>query len=81
MENSFDVIVVGAGTGGTTAARFAAQKGLDVCLIDRKGRSKIGDKICGDAVGADIFDFLKINPPKGEELSCLIKGGKLYSAP
>ena len=34
----FDIIIVGAGTGGTTAARFAAQKGLDVCLIDSTQR-------------------------------------------
>jgi len=79
LQKSFDVIVVGAGTGGTTAARFAAQKGLDVCLIDRKERVQIGNKICGNALGTDIFDFLKINHPKNEELSCHIKGGKLYS--
>jgi len=79
IQKTFDVIVIGAGTGGTTAARFAAKKGLNVCLIDRKQREKIGDKICGDAVGNEIFDILKINHPKGEELSCHIKGAKLYS--
>jgi len=78
LQKSFDIIVVGAGTGGTTAARFAAQKGLNVCLIDRKERSQIGDKICGDAVGSEIFEILKINPPQGDELSCYIKGAKLY---
>ncbi|MFX0146788.1 MAG: geranylgeranyl reductase family protein [Candidatus Hodarchaeota archaeon] len=79
IKSSFDLIIVGSGTGGTTAARFAAKSGLDVCLIDRKEKAKIGDKICGDAVGTDIFEFLKINPPKGTELSCHIKGAKLYS--
>ena len=82
MENkqkSFDIIVAGAGTGGTTAARFAAKKGLNVCLIDRKQRDQIGDKICGDAVGNEIFDYLQINHPKDKELSCHIKGAKLYS--
>ncbi len=79
IEKSFDVIIVGAGTGGTSAARFTAKKGLNVCLIDRKQRGDIGDKICGDAVGNEIFDFLKINHPKNEELSCHIKGAKLYS--
>ncbi len=78
-KKSFDVIIVGAGTGGTTAARFLAQKGIDVCLIDRKEKAKIGDKICGDAVGTDIFNFLTIKPPKDAELSCHIKGAKLYS--
>ena len=79
LKNFFDVIVVGAGTGGSTAARFAAEKGLKVCLIDRKEKNKIGDKICGDAVGTDIFDFLSINHPKDEELSCRIKGAKLFT--
>ena len=79
IQKSFDVIVVGAGTGGTTAARFTAKNGLNVCLIDRKPRDKIGDKICGDAVGNEIFGLLNINHPKSEELSCHIKGAKLYS--
>jgi len=79
IQKSFDVIIVGAGTGGSTAARFAAQKGLKVCLIDSKEKNTIGDKICGDAVGNDIFDFLKISHPKDKELSCHIKGAKLYS--
>jgi len=79
IQKNFDIIVVGAGTGGTTAARFAAKKGLNVCLIDKKQKENIGDKICGDAVGNEIFDILKINHPKDEELSCHIRGAKLYS--
>ncbi len=79
IEKTFDVIVIGAGTGGTTAARFTAKKGLNVCLIDRKKKEDIGNKICGDAVGNEIFDLLKIAHPKDEELSCHIKGAKLYS--
>ncbi len=78
MQN-YDVVVVGAGTGGTVAARFCVKKGLKVCLIDRKPRKEIGNKICGDAVGEEIFDLLNISHPKGEELSCNIKGAKLYS--
>jgi len=79
LQKTFDVIVVGAGTGGSTAARFAAKKGLNVCLIDSKDKKEIGNKICGDAIGAEIFDFLKIKHPKDDELSCKIKGAKLYS--
>ncbi|TXT67330.1 MAG: Digeranylgeranylglycerophospholipid reductase [Promethearchaeota archaeon] len=78
LDKVFDVIVVGAGTGGATAARFAAQNGLDVCLLDRKPRNEIGSKICGDAVGKEIFTLLNIKPPRGEELSCPIIGAKLY---
>jgi len=82
MENSqktFDVIVVGAGTGGSIASRFAAKKGLSVCLIDSKEKKEIGNKICGDAVGNDVFDYLQIKHPQDDELSCHIKGAKLYS--
>jgi digeranylgeranylglycerophospholipid reductase len=79
LNNNFDVIVVGAGTGGTTAARFVANKGLKVCLIDRKDEKDIGNKICGDAVGTEVFDFLNIKHPKNEEFSCRINGAKLYS--
>jgi len=79
IQKSFDVIVVGAGTGGTTAARFLSKSGVSVCLIDRKQKNQIGNKICGDAVGNEIFDYLGIPHPKNEELSCHIKGAKLYS--
>ncbi len=79
IQKSFDVIVVGAGTGGAIASRFLAEYGLNVCLVDTKPKEQIGSKICGDAVGNEIFDLLKINHPKNEELSCHIKGAKLYS--
>lgn len=81
MENvthSFDVIVVGAGTSGAIAAKFAAQQNLNVCLIDSNAKNDIGNKICGDAVLATIFDFLHINPPE-EELLSLKRGFRLYS--
>lgn len=78
LDQQFDVLIVGAGTGGSIAARFAAKHDLKVCLIDTKKREKIGDKICGDAVGTEIFEFLDIPHPQEEELSCHIKGGKLY---
>ncbi len=78
MVDKYDVVVIGAGTGGSIAARFAAKGGLTTCLIDTKPRGEIGKKICGDAVGNAIFDDLNISHPKNEELSCHIKGAKLY---
>lgn len=76
---AFDVIVVGAGAGGTIAARFAAQNGLQVCLVERKSATLEPAKICGDAIGSEVFDLLDIAHPRGEEVSCHIKGVKLYS--
>jgi len=37
MEN-YDVVILGAGPGGTPAALFLAQKGEKVLLIDERGR-------------------------------------------
>jgi digeranylgeranylglycerophospholipid reductase len=55
---SYECIVVGAGTGGTTAARTLAMKGYKVLLIDRKKKETVGDKVCGDAIGKHHFDTL-----------------------
>lgn len=75
----FDVIVVGAGTGGCMAAKTAAEEGLDVCLIDRKKKEDVGEKVCGDAIGRHHFDALKLEYPKGEELKRKIEGIKVFS--
>jgi len=75
----FDVIVVGAGTGGTMAAKEAARRGLKVLLIDRKPKEKIGDKVCGDAIGRHHFDNLGLSYPKGEELESVFEGIEVYS--
>lgn len=75
----FDVIVVGAGTGGSLAAKTVAKAGLQVCMIDRKAEQKIGDKVCGDAIGKHHFDNIGIAHPSGEELDQKIEGIKVYS--
>jgi len=75
----FDIVVVGAGVAGCMAACKAAELGSEVCFIDRKSRSKIGEKVCGDAISKSHFDQLKISYPSGEELACRIKGILVYS--
>jgi digeranylgeranylglycerophospholipid reductase len=75
----FDVIVVGAGTGGCMAAKTSAKMGLSVCLLDCKSAELIGDKICGDAIGKHHFDNLGLSYPKGDELERVIEGIKVYS--
>jgi len=59
-----DVVVVGAGPAGSTAARFAAKAGLDVLILDQSSRERIGDKVCGNAIAAGVLAELDINPPK-----------------
>jgi digeranylgeranylglycerophospholipid reductase len=46
-SESFDVVVVGAGPAGSSAARFAAQGGCRTVLLDR--RERLGDPVqCGE---------------------------------
>ncbi|MFX1593962.1 MAG: geranylgeranyl reductase family protein [Promethearchaeota archaeon] len=78
--NNYDIVIVGAGTSSTIAARFAAANGLKVCLIDANKKEKIGNKACGDVVLASIFDFLKIDPPQGNEILSMKKVIKLYDS-
>ncbi|MCW4014790.1 MAG: NAD(P)/FAD-dependent oxidoreductase [Candidatus Bathyarchaeota archaeon] len=75
----FDVIVVGAGTGGCLTAKTLAKAGLKVCMIDRKEEQNIGDKVCGDAIGKHHFDNIGIAHPSGPELDQIIEGIKVYS--
>ncbi|MEM3851865.1 MAG: NAD(P)/FAD-dependent oxidoreductase, partial [Methanomassiliicoccales archaeon] len=64
----FDVIVVGAGPAGSTSARFAAEKGLSVLMLD--GRKEIGWPVqCGELLG-QLEEMRRIFPlvPSPEEL-------------
>jgi geranylgeranyl reductase family protein len=75
----FDLLVVGAGTGGCVAAKVGAEKGLSVGLVDRKPFGTIGEKVCGDGIGKHHFDLLGMSPPAGEELATNILGIDVYS--
>lgn len=53
MQNPWDVLVVGAGPAGSTAARYAAEAGLSVLLIDKK--KEIGVPVrCGEFNAAAV---------------------------
>lgn len=75
----FDVIVAGAGTGGSLAAKTAANAGLKTCLVDVKSKEDIGKKICGDAIGKHHFDNLGLKEPTSDELERVMEGIKIYS--
>lgn len=56
LSKEWDVIVVGAGPAGATAARALARAGLEVLILE-KGRFP-RSKVCGGAVGARTLDLL-----------------------
>jgi digeranylgeranylglycerophospholipid reductase len=75
----YDALVVGAGTGGCLAAKTMAESGLNVCIIEKKAREQIGEKICGDALGEHHLKYLGLEKPTGGELETRIDGIKIYS--
>lgn len=75
----FDVIVIGAGTAGCLAAKTTAEAGLKVCLVERKRREEIGEKICGDALGEHHLQTVGLEKPQGGELEKRIEGIKVHS--
>ncbi|MFX0090217.1 MAG: geranylgeranyl reductase family protein [Candidatus Hodarchaeota archaeon] len=77
--NSFDVVIVGAGSAGCVTAFNLCKKGFQVALIERKTKNTIGKKVCGDAISELSFDVSGIPKPIGEEKKQTIKGLDLYN--
>jgi geranylgeranyl reductase family protein len=68
-----DVLVVGAGPAGATAALVLARAGVDVALLDRASLPR--DKTCGGGVVARAFEFL----PPGVEVPVERRLGRVES--
>ena len=57
MSDLYDIIVVGAGPGGSAAAHYMARQGLNVLLLDKSGFPR--DKTCGDALSPNALHILE----------------------
>ncbi|HDD26281.1 MAG TPA: NAD(P)/FAD-dependent oxidoreductase, partial [Acidilobales archaeon] len=75
----YDVIIVGAGIAGASAAYFLSFSDLRVAIVEAKPWERVGDKPCADAMGKHHFDHLGLPYPKGKELEGYVKGVFLYS--
>ena len=64
MERDVDVLVIGAGPTGSTAARFAAAGGARTLLIEK--RQEIGTPVrCGEGIGAGWLEAVGLAPQGG----------------
>lgn len=67
MVNHFDIIIVGAGPAGTTAALELRKHNYTVALLDKSTFPR--DKICGDAIPGPAFRLLeKMERQIGEDI-------------
>ena len=56
-QQVYDVVIVGGGPAGTTAALYANRLGLNTIIVDKSIWPR--DKICGDALSGKVVDVLK----------------------
>ena len=73
---TYDVVVVGAGPGGSTAAIVLARGGARVALVDKATFAH--DKACGDLVGPRgiaALDDLGLEPPPGRTVGDMVVVG------
>ena len=76
MKNSYDVVVVGGGPGGSMAALYAAKGGAKVCILEKT--RDIGYPVrCGEAMGEGaVNQFFK---PKESWIAATIKSCRLVA--
>ncbi len=86
MERSIktDVLIVGAGPGGCSAALSLAKHGVEALLVDKAVFPR--DKVCGDALSGKVMRVLdRLAPDVGEQLRAdprqLPSWGVTFTAP
>ena len=74
----YDVVVIGAGPAGSTAARYLCKSGLKVCLIDKDQFPR--DKPCGGGFSQELIDdFPYLRRRTDDFLKGVAKVGILHS--
>lgn len=63
-----DVVIIGAGPGGATAALFLAKVGINCTLVDKATFPR--DKVCGDALSGKVVEVLrKLDPSLVDQIA------------
>lgn len=78
LSTKYDVVVVGAGVSGLYVAYLLASMQWKVALVESKERSRIGDRVCGDAIGMHHFEELGMELPL-DVIDHKYRGVKIYT--
>lgn len=77
MELEYDVVVVGAGPGGSVAAKYAAKSGCSTLMIEK--RQEIGTPVrCGEGIAKRWLDDVGIEPSK-KWIAAEVDGARIIS--
>jgi len=79
MKNSYDVIVVGAGTAGAYFAKKMAQTGYSVLVIDAHSEKMLGQRLDIFHIDEDYFEKHGVPKPKKGDADYVSKFEKAYS--
>jgi len=74
----YDVVIVGAGTAGLSLAYLLAKEDVNVAVLERKPRDKIGYKVCGDAIAAHHFRYSTLPKPPSEVVVHEVRGIRIF---
>ena len=79
LHKRYDLVIVGGGPAGATAALYANRLGLKAILVDKSIWPR--DKICGDALSGKVMDMLKdleilgeVKPLDGSTINRIVFG-------
>jgi digeranylgeranylglycerophospholipid reductase len=76
QDRSTDVLVIGAGPAGSMTAKWAAQKGARVVMIEK--RQEIGSPVrCGEGMSKEWLADVGIRP--GRWINVEVEGARIYS--
>ena len=77
MALEYDVLVIGAGPAGSTAAKYAADSGADVLLVEK--RQEIGTPVrCGEGISKRWLEEIGLEP-SSRWIAHEVDGARIFS--